>query len=171
MEVQTTLSTIAEVAITLAGFTGLVVGLAPTRNDTAQALFRVTGVIAACFVMVIAALLPTALFEAGFSERLTFGIPLVLLGLGYFTVGYSISIAGRRGIFVSSMPRLSLVLRVPSFFLTMFVVMAPVFDWVSSLPALLVAASLWFMLVTGVYFMLSIVWIVTIQSQDEEREG
>lgn len=169
MEVQATLSTIAEVAITLAGFNGLVIGLAPTGNDIAQALFRVSAIIAGCFVLIITALLPPALLGIGLSEQLSFGIPTVLLGLGYIAVGVSISIAGRRGVFVSATPKFSLALRVPSFFFAFFVVLAPIFGWVSSLPALLLFGSLWFITVTGAYFILSIFWILTIQSAVKPR--
>jgi hypothetical protein len=170
MEVQTTLSTIAEVAITLAGFTGLVIGLAPTRNDTKQALFRVSAIITACFVLIITALLPSAFMQIGYSEDLTFGIPLILLGVGYIGVGFTIFVAGKRGVFLSPMPRFSLFLRAPSFLLALYIIAAPVCGWASSLPALLVFASLWFMAVTGAYFMLSILWIVTIQSEVEEHK-
>jgi len=170
MNIQETLSTLAEVAMTLAGFTGLVIALAPTENHSTQALFRVSAIIAGCFILVISALLPAPLLLQGFSERVAFGIAMVLLSVGFMGVGISISIAGRRGIFVSATPRFSLALRVPSYFFAFFLIAAPIFDLVSSMAALLVFSLLWFASVTGAYFILSIMWVIQIQAEGGERK-
>ena len=170
MDIQGTLSTIAEVGITLAGFTGLVIALAGDGRDTRQAFFRVSAIVAACFVLVIAALLPTGLFVASFSEESSFGIASIFLGVGFIAVGLSMAIAGRKGVFVSSTPIFSLSLRIPSFGLAFFLVCAPIFDWVTSNAALLLLSCFWFMSLIGAYFILSVLWVLESQKNSVEHE-
>lgn len=70
------LGTIAEIAITLAGFTGLIAVFRPHRPWSGQEVTRLQTIVAACFACMSAALLPFAL--AGFSEdpRIVWGLPL-----------------------------------------------------------------------------------------------
>jgi hypothetical protein len=171
MDIYATLSTIAEVAITLAGFNGLVIALAANGRDTPQAFFRVSAIVAACFVLVIAALLPTGLVAATVSEKVSFGIASVFLGAGFIVVGVSMAIAGSKGIFVSSTPIFSLVLRIPSFGLAFFLIIAPIFGWVSSTPALLLLSCFWFISLVGAYFILSILWVLQNQARAVEHES
>jgi len=171
MDIQTTLSTIAEVAITLAGFNGLVIALAAKVRDVPQAFFRASAIIAACFVLVIAALLPSGLAETTISEQMSLVIASVFLGVGFIAVGISITIAGHKGIFVSSTPVFSLLLRIPSFGLAFFLVLSPIFSWTSSASALLILSCLWFLCVTGAYFVLSILWILHEQTQTLAHES
>jgi len=104
MDIQAPLSTIAEVAITLAGFSGMVIALAANGRDSPQAFFRVSAIVAAYFVLVVAALLPTGHVAASVSEQMSFGIASVFLGVGFIAVGTSMAIAGSKGVFVSSTP-------------------------------------------------------------------
>jgi hypothetical protein len=164
LEVQVALSTIAEVAMTLAGFTGLLLAVAPTKHDTRQAFFRVAAIVSACFVLVVGALLPAALLETGFTKQTSFGFSSVFVGIGFICVGMSISIAGRKGIFKSPAPVFSISLRVPSWALAFFLVIAPIFEWGLSMPAMLVLACLWFLTVAGAYFILSILWVIQNQT-------
>jgi len=170
MDIQATLSTIAEVAITIAGFNGLVIALASNGRDTPQAFFRVSALMASCFVLVIAALLPSGLVAAAVSEKMSFGIASAFLGAGFIAVGVSITIAGSKGIFVSSTPIFSLLLRIPSFGLAFFLILAPIFDWVSSLSALLLLSCFWFIALAGAYFILSILWVLKNQEMAVENE-
>jgi hypothetical protein len=171
VDIQATLSTMAEVAITLAGFNGLVIALAAKGHDTPQALFRVSAIVAACFVVVIAVLLPSGLVEAAVSEQMSFGIASIFLGVGFIVVGVCISIAGRKGIFVSSTPIFSLLLRIPSFVLAFFLILAPLFGWVSSTSILFVFSCFWFISVIGAYFILSILWVLQSQAAASEYES
>ena len=171
MDIQATLSTIAEVAITLAGFNGLVIALAGDGRDTRQAFFRVSAIVAACFVLVIAALLPTGLVAATVSEKMSFGIASIFLGVGFIAVGICMAIAGSKGIFVSSTPIFSLVLRIPSFGLAFFLVLAPIFDWVSSMSALLLLSCFWFISLVGAYFILSVLWVLQNKAKAVEYES
>lgn len=171
MDIQTTLSSIAEVAITLAGFNGLVIALAEKVRDVPQAFYRASAIIAACFVLVIAALLPSGLVEATISEQLSFEIASVFLGIGFLAVGISITMAGRKGIFVSATPIFSMLIRIPSFGLAFFLVLSPVFSWTSSASALLVLSCLWFLCSTGANFVLSILWILQTQAQAPAHES
>ena len=159
MEIQTALSTVAEVAMSLAGFTGLVLALAPTSHDTRQA---------ACFVLVVGALLPSALLEIGLSENISFGVSSFFVGVGFICAGISLTIAGRKGVFVSPAPVFSMTLRVPSYGLAIFMVISPIFFPGLSMPALLVFACLWFLAVVGAYFILSIFQVI--QNQILNRE-
>ena len=168
MEIQTALSTVAEVAMSLAGFTGLVLALAPTSHDTRQAFFRVSAIVAACFVLVVGALLPSALLQIGLSEPISFGVSSFFVGVGFICAGMSLTIAGRKGVFVSAAPVFSMTLRVPSYGLAIFLVIAPIFFPGLSMPALLVFACLWFLTVLGAYFILSIFWVI--QNQTLNRE-
>jgi len=164
VEVEVALSTIGEVAMDLAGFTGLLLALAPTSHDTRQAFFRVAAIVSACFILVVGALLPAPLLETGLTEQQSFGYSTVFVGIGFICVGMSISIAGRRGIFKSPAPFFSIALRVPSWGLAFFLVLAPILGWELSMPAMLVFACLWFMTVTGAYFILSILWVIQNQT-------
>jgi hypothetical protein len=160
MEIQVALSTIAEVAMSLAGFIGLLLAIAPTRHDTRQAFFRAAAIVSACFVLVVGTLLPSALLETGLTAQSAFGFSAVFVGIGFMCVGVSLSIAGRKGIFKSAAPIFSMVLRVPSWGLAFFLVLAPILCQGLSMPALLVFACLWFLTVVGAYFLLSILWVI-----------
>jgi hypothetical protein len=68
------LGTIAEIAITLAGFTGLIAVFRPHRPWSEQEIARLQTIVAACFACMISALLPFGL--VGYTDR-----PSVLWGL------------------------------------------------------------------------------------------
>lgn len=170
MDIQAALLTIAEVAITLAGFTGLVIAIAGNGRDTPQAFFRVAAIVAACFILVITALLPSGLVAADVSAGLSFGIASAFLGVGFLAVGISMAVAGSRGVFVSSTPRFSLALRIPSFVLAFFLILAPVFGWISSSSALLLFSCFWFLSLVGAYFILSILWVLQNQALGGEEQ-
>lgn len=70
------LGTIAEIAITLAGFTGLIGVFRPHRPWSEQEVARLQTIVAACFTCMLAALLPFGL--AGYTERpaILWGLPL-----------------------------------------------------------------------------------------------
>ncbi len=157
--------------MSLAGFTGLILALAPTGHDTRQAFFRVSAVVSACFVLVVGSLLPAALLELGLTEQTSFGISSVFVGIGFACVGVSIVVAGRRGVFQSAAPVFSMTLRVPSWALTICMVVAPFFADEVSMPALLVFACLWYLAVVGAYFILSILWVIQNQTTLTDAGG
>ena len=169
MEIEVALSTVSEVAMSLAGFTGLLLALAPTGHDTRQAFFRVSAVVSACFVLVVGSLLPAALLESGLTEQASYGISAVFVGIGFACCGASIAVAGRRGIFQSAAPVFSMMLRVPSWVLAIFMVVAPFFADELSMSALLVFACLWYLAVVGAYFILSILWVIQNQTLNKHE--
>jgi len=83
------LTTIADIAIALAGFTGLIAVFRSAGNWTSQELARLTTIIAACFACLIAALLPFGLMHFSSSATVVWGIPLaVFAALHLALVGY-----------------------------------------------------------------------------------
>jgi hypothetical protein len=83
MPEQDSLSTIAEVAVGLAGFSGI--ALALTANPPPYYLFRVVSIIAVAVVSIALALLPAALTSAGWQPqsiwRLGSGVLVALTGI------------------------------------------------------------------------------------------
>ena len=78
------LPTVAEIAITLAGFIGLIVVFKPVSaaswSDEERA--RVVFVLILCSLILVCALLPFALSGFKLSEAAVWGVPLVLFGAG-----------------------------------------------------------------------------------------
>ena len=74
------LPTLAEVAITIAGFTGLIVSVRRNRSKrlTEQELFRVIATIGMCLIVVLSAILPYALSGLPVEEHYRWAAPLVL---------------------------------------------------------------------------------------------
>ena len=54
--------------------------------------------------------------------------------------------------------------------LAFFLILAPIFDWVSSLSALLLLSCFWFIALAGAYFILSILWVLKNQEMAVENE-
>lgn len=168
MDIQSTLSTLAEVAITLAGFTGLLIALTSANKEPKQAFFRVAAMLSGCLFIIVAALLPAPLLELGLSEQTAWGIPTIIEGVGQILVPGSIYIALKRGLFVSKAPAVSISLLVPTGIFGMFLIAAPVFELVESYAPLLVFACLWSVITVGIMFILSILWALDVQVDEPE---
>jgi len=95
-----TLPTVAEIAITLAGFIGLIVVFKPVSaaawSDEERA--RVVFVLILCSLILLCALLPFALGGLQLSEAAIWGVPLVIFGAGnlFLNVSMLVRIRAKR---------------------------------------------------------------------------
>ena len=78
------LPTVAEIAITLGGFIGLIVAFRPVSADSwsDEESARVVFVLVLCSLILLCALLPFALSGLFSSDRVIWGTPLIIFGAG-----------------------------------------------------------------------------------------
>ena len=89
LEPSDILPTIAEIAITLAGFTGLIAVFRPHRPWSDPELARLQTIVAACFACLIAALLPFGLMGYTTRSGIVWGVPLGTFAVLHFGIlGY-----------------------------------------------------------------------------------
>jgi hypothetical protein len=104
-----TLPTVAEIAITLAGFIGLIVVFKPVSaaawSDEERA--RVVFVLILCSLILLCALLPFALGGLQLSEAAIWGVPLALFGAGNLFLNVSMLVRIRAKRIVIQFPWIS----------------------------------------------------------------
>ena len=93
---QDGLSTVAEVAVGLAGFSGI--ALALTSNPPHYFLARVLSILAIAIITIFLALMPTALASAGWRPETMWRIGSGLLAAGIAAVGFLVTRARRRSL-------------------------------------------------------------------------
>ena len=88
--------TTAEIAATLAGFTGIITLFQSVRAKSEQ-IRRIIVMLLVCFLVIVTALLPTALSSYTLPEHLIWGIPCSLIGLCLLGMGLESSFAWYKG--------------------------------------------------------------------------
>jgi hypothetical protein len=81
METPHSLQTLAEVAVTLAGFTALIAVFKRASTWSRSEVIRILAAIGLCFCALTAALLPEALSYFTSSDAIIWGIPILVAGL------------------------------------------------------------------------------------------
>lgn len=76
------LAAIAEMAITIAGFTGLIMSIRPRQASTwgRDEIARIIGIVVACLVTALCSLLPFSIAGMNVEPHLVWAIPLLLSG-------------------------------------------------------------------------------------------
>ena len=99
--------TIAEIAVTLAGFTGIILIFRSNRGSGFEENIRVFNVFVTCFLIIVTALLPGTLNEFNLSDELVWGIPYVLIGLCSIGLSLYTALSSRRGLFKPIFPKIT----------------------------------------------------------------
>lgn len=166
MEIEAVLATMAEVGVTLAGFSGLVLVLAPRRSDAREGLARLALIVAICLAIVLCALLPPPLANLGLHERLIWGLPASLLGTLQMLVLVATYILGRRRILRSSARQVSRYVINTSMVVFCVLIIAPILP-IATLPSVFALGCLWAVIYAGIMFLLSVWWTVYAAERDE----
>ena len=82
MSPEDALPAIAEMSITIAGFTGLIISIRPQAAAKwgKDEVGRVIGIVSSCLIVALCSILPYALTGMGASKGVTWAIPLVITG-------------------------------------------------------------------------------------------
>ena len=165
MDSSEILLTLAEIAITLAGFVGLLAVFKQSSVWTSEEILRLFSTLGLCFAAITAAILPEGITHFSSSELLIWGVPLFVAGLTpiitsgrviyrSFSVGYT---------YTTSLGRIVTYLTVLIgliFVLASFDIMLPREE------GTLIFSVLFLILLAGLSFALSIVRSVTNMEAD-----
>jgi hypothetical protein len=104
---EESLTTLAEMSIAVAGFTGLIVTLRPTqsRKWSEQELIRIRGILALCLLVFLSSMLPYGLSGLTLDSRVVFGVPLAVYGGA--TTSIALLVTLRRGMVEVVAPRIT----------------------------------------------------------------
>ena len=99
MNPEDALNVIAELSITIAGFTGLIISMRPksAANWSHDEIRRVTGVVATCLVVTLCSVLPYALSGLGLASIWVWSVPLIIVAVYTIVLASSLLIANLRG--------------------------------------------------------------------------
>ena len=153
------LTTIAEIAITLAGFTGLIAVFRSAKAWTSQELSRLGTIIAACFVCLVAALLPFGLAQFSGSGVVVWGIPLTLFGLLHLAIIIYLVAAARAQRFRPSGLVSRIVLSADAI-IAVLLVMAPTGLLFAPSQGLLILTCIWGLVFPAIGFFLTLGMVV-----------
>lgn len=94
MSALDTLSTTAEIAITIAGFAGVVAVFRSSGNFTSEEIRRIIFLVIVNGSVVITALMPNALLDMGFPKQSAISVPSFMLGVMaiFVTLAFTLSI-------------------------------------------------------------------------------
>ncbi len=164
------LPTIAEIAVTLAGFSSLLVVFRPTATSrwTEHELVRIRALITTCVVVLVCALVPFGLAGLRFSDDVSFGVPLAAYGLFnlvYLTLNVRKIMSQKIRV---SAPRLTLPVLAISAAVNLVVLSSGLGIFLPFDPGVLVPGLVWG-LVAAVVTLLATVTFLT-QSAADDRE-
>ena len=127
MDPQETLNTLAEIAVALAGFAGIMFGLRNRSGGATQEVARLSMTLWVCFSVVTCSLLPIVISQ--FTERgdLIWGVPCFLLGILQFSNMTTIAILLRERTVAPAFPRLNMV-AISMIYISSIVMFAGSFD-------------------------------------------
>lgn len=153
-----TLLAIAEIAITLAGFTGIVL-IFRSDEPTEEETIRILNIFAICIFTVITALLPSALFEFGFETKVVWGIPVILLGFTVIAFPTLTSISYLRGKVTPVFPKFTIAIFVfwPLYGLTIMAYGFGAFGEVTA--SMLIATQILLLAFAGYLFVGALLWV------------
>ena len=159
MNPDDSLTTIAEIAITLAGFTGLIAVFRSAKAWTSQELSRLGTIIAACFVCLVTALLPFGLAQFSTSGVVVWGIPLALFGLLHlWIIAYLLAAARARRFRPSS--ALSRVILTVDALIAAVLVLSPTGLILAPSQGLLILVCIWGLVFPAIGFFLTLGMVV-----------
>lgn len=103
------LPTIAEVAVTIAGFTAIVVSIRSQRAGTwnAEERIRIIGILTVCGLVAVCAVLPYAISDLSSNENLRWGVPLAVSGMASIIAFAIVVIAAAKRKFEFLLPQLT----------------------------------------------------------------
>lgn len=163
------LYSIAEIAITLAGFTGLLGLFRSTQNSVQGELRRIFYIFLMCFAVIIGAFLPgvIATFDPG-SER-GWQVSTAFLGCVAFLVGVWALIQFRTGSIRLSLPIASHSMAIVSLLVGMLLLAASLGIAAGPVKGYLLIGLLWLLMYSGYIFVTTLIW-GTGDQDDPERE-
>jgi len=155
MDSSDVLATIAEIAITLAGFTGLITVFRQHRPWSSQELTRLQTIVAACFVCMLSALLPLGLAHFSTRSGLVWGVPIAVYAVLHLVILAYLVLRYRDGSFRPSglASRMVLLLNALISIVLLFAAFA------GPSPGLLVLACTWGIVYPAIGFMLTFVMV------------
>ena len=159
MQPDESLTTIAEIAITLAGFTGLIAVFRSAKQWTSQELSRLGTIIAACFVCLVVALLPFGLAQFSSGAVIVWGLPIALFGVLHLAIiGYLLA-AARAKRFRPSSTFSRVILTIDSI-LAVVLVAAPTGLLLEPSQGLLILVCIWGLVFPAIGFFLTLGMVV-----------
>ena len=109
MDAQETLNTLAEVAVALAGFAGIMFGLRSRSAGPTQEITRLAMTLWICTSVVFCAILPTALSQFTDEEAIIWGLPCFILGILQFSNMTAVTFFLRKGTVAPAFPKLNII--------------------------------------------------------------
>ena len=150
------LMTIAEIAITLAGFSGLIAAIRVREEWTTQDRFRLIYILLFCFLVVICALLP--IFTAAFFSDPSSAWKLSCGIYGVVNATLVVRVLWKRvkGEYVFSNPAISYPLTIVAFGVTCVALLAGAGVAVEASPSLLGLVLMWGIVAPAAFFILAL---------------
>lgn len=109
MDPQETLNTLAELAVALAGFAGIMFGLRRRSSGPTQEVTRLAMTLWVCTSVVFCAILPIALSQFTDSDSIIWGIPCFILGILQFSNMTTVTVLVRKGTVAPAFPILNII--------------------------------------------------------------
>jgi len=150
--------TIAEIAITLAGFSALVMAFRSRGGLDVEGLRRITYIVVASFVVAISAFLPTSLGAFGFSIAAGIRFTIFLLGVASLAVAINGVMAWINGIANPVFPKSTVVLMVTVFSSSVMLLLGSANFWLSPSSELLLTGQIVLLSLAGWTFLSTIIW-------------
>jgi len=151
------LMTIAEIAITIAGFSGLIAVFRPKENWSPQERFRLVNILFFCFGIVICSLFPIFSAEYFENKQDVWEVSCLLYALIYGVLVIRIVWITYRGEYVHTNPRISYPLTVIALGVIVIAMLAGLGLVIPASPSLLGLILMWGIVASGLFFILSLV--------------
>ncbi len=152
------LTTIAEIAVTLAGFTGIIIVLRQNASTDEQVV-RVLNILIICFMIIFGALTPFALSAFQLPDHIVWGAPCVLVGSFLLAFDLWGIHSYRKGSLDPSFPKIMFANMIVAGLLAIALLAAGLGIWINASPALLLAALIYLIVFAGHAFTASLVWV------------
>ena len=157
MEPSSALTVISEIAITIAGFTGMIVVL-QRKKATSEQRGRILNILLICFMIILGALTPFALDAFGLATYVVWGISCALLGVLMLVYVVRAAVTVSRGDLVPVYPMLLYAL-VGLFGIVGILLLTTAFGWPIEPSAAVVLSALILMVMTAGYaFTATLIW-------------
>ena len=156
--VEDALASLAEIAITLAGFTGVVAAFRSRGSTLREQLMRITYVFLLCFIVIVSSYLPTIIVSFSGTSNLVWQVPLTLLGVSAIGIFLHATLQIIRSGITLRFPVLSYGMLLGLFLIGLLCAFAS-FDLLpGSQPGYLLFAEVWFIVHAGWVFVTTLFW-------------
>ncbi len=151
-------TTLAEIAATLAGFTGIIVVLRPNTASEEQTT-RVLHVLIICFMIIIGALLPFALSAFGLSDGNVWRYSCCLLGATLLAFNLWGIVSFKKGLLTPTFPKIMFGNMLLAAIVSFCLIASAIGVFIEASPAILLAALIYLLIFASHAFTASLIWV------------